>query len=39
MPDIKPVEKKANVFSFKGKGKHSSMKQEIHEKMHGVLTP
>ncbi len=39
MPDIKPVEKRASVLSFKRKGKPASMKQEAHVKMHEVLTP
>jgi len=39
MPDIKPVEKKASILSFKRKDKPSSVKQETHIKMHGVLTP
>ena len=39
MPDIKPVEKKAAVLSFKRKGKLSPVKQEAHIKMHGVSTP
>jgi len=39
MPDIKPVEKRASVLSFKRKGKPASMKQEAHVKMHRILTP
>jgi len=39
MPDIKPVEKRASVLSFKRKGKPASVKQEAHVKMHGVSTP
>ncbi len=38
MPDIKPVEKRASVLSFKRKGKPASMKQEAHVKMHRILT-
>lgn len=39
MPDIKPVEKRASILSFKRKGKPASVKQEAHVKMHGVATP
>ena len=39
MPDIKPVEKRASILSFKRKGKPASVKQEAHVKMHGVSTP
>jgi len=29
MPDIKPVEKRASVLSFKRKGKPASVKEEV----------
>ncbi|MBP7526913.1 MAG: transposase [Syntrophorhabdaceae bacterium] len=41
MPDIKPVEKKTSVLSFKRKDKFSSVKQEARAsfEMHGISIP
>ena len=41
MPDIKPVEKRASILSFKRKGKFSSVKQETRTsfEMHRISTP